>query len=220
MMQNGSGQVNTYPSFITATVKWSPDTEALVLCGVVITETLIPNAYTGMYVKSYTTIATERVVFKYPAGEKEQATNMLSVMMGSMRTNTAWKNKVDGFWQEARDQSRIYHLRKLQMLDAQTKQMGEDAIKKGQQNLDAMDANMRSWEAKQQSQDRIHTNFIKTIREVENYSDATGKVELTSGYSHAWSRSDGSSFIMSNNPNFDPSSVFQDPRWKQMRQVD
>jgi hypothetical protein len=62
--------------------------------------------------------------------------------------------------------------------------------------------------------------FIKTIREVENYSDATGKVELVSGYNHAWSKSDGSSFIMSDNPNFDPSSVFQDQRWKEMKKVE
>ncbi|MCA0348883.1 MAG: hypothetical protein LCH35_06450 [Bacteroidetes bacterium] len=62
--------------------------------------------------------------------------------------------------------------------------------------------------------------FIKTIREVENYSDATGKVELVTGYNHAWSRSDGSSFIMSDNPNFNPSSVFQDQRWKEMKKVE
>jgi hypothetical protein len=55
---------------------------------------------------------------------------------------------------------------------------------------------------------------------VENYRDETGKIEMSSGYSHAWSRSDGSSFIMSNNPNFDPSLVFQDQQWKEMKKVD
>ena len=83
-----------------------------------------------------------------------------------------------------------------------------------------MDIELRNWEATQSSQDRMHTNFIKTIREVENYRDETGKYEMVSGYNHAWSRSDGTSFILSNNPNFDPSSVLQDQRCKEMKSVD
>lgn len=82
-----------------------------------------------------------------------------------------------------------------------------------------MDMQQKTWEQGQQSQDRMHTGFIKTIREVETYQDATGTIELSSGFDHAWSRSDGSSFILSNNPNFDPSSVFQDQRWKEMKVV-
>jgi len=83
-----------------------------------------------------------------------------------------------------------------------------------------MDNQLRNWEAQQSSQDRMHTNFIKTIREVENYRDETGKIELSAGYNHAWSRSDGSSYVLTNSPNFDPSSVFRDQRWKEMKKVD
>lgn len=218
--QYGGGQTNFYTSCITATIKLSSNQEALVLCGVTILENIMPNNYNGTYDKLYTTIASQRMVFKYPVGEKEKATNMLGVIMASFRTNTDWNNAVNAFWKNVSEQSWRNHLGKLKMIDAQTAQMGRDAIKKGQQNLDNMDNNMRSWEAKQASQDRMHTNFIKTIREVENYSDATGKVEMSSGYNHAWSRGDGSSFIMSDNPNFDPSSVFQDQQWKEMRKVE
>ena len=105
------------------------------------------------------------------------------------------------------------------MTDELSRQIGEQTIRNGQKRLNDMDANMRSWEAKQLSQERMHTNFVKSIREVENFRDETGKVELSSGYNHAWSRSDGSSFIMSVNPNFDPSAVFQDQRWKEMKKV-
>ena len=66
-----------------------------------------------------------------------------------------------------------------------------------------MDTKMRTWEkeptpSSQNSQDRMHTEFIKTIREVENYQDAStgNKFEMTSGYNHAWSRGDGTSFIL------------------------
>jgi hypothetical protein len=220
LMRYGASQVNFYPSGIYATVKWANNSEAIIICGVNIIETTIPNIYNGSYSKSFTSVASERIVFMYPTGENEKAANMLSVMMGSIRTNTAWKNAVDNFWLAIRQQSNTVHIGKIRMMDEQTRQIGNAAIKQGQQNLNNMDANMRSWEATQQSQDRIHTNFVKAIREVENYQDETGKIELSSGYNHAWSRSDGSSFIMSDDPNFDPSSVFQDQRWKEMKKVD
>jgi hypothetical protein len=160
LMQYGASQVNFYPTAIIATVKWDNNSEAIVHCRVLVCETIIPNQYNGTYSKSYTSTASERVVFMYPAGENEKAVNMLSVMMGSIRTNTAWKNAVDGFWKAASEQSHREHIGKIQMIDEQTRQMGNNAIRQGQQNLNNMDVNMRSWEASQQSQDRMHTNFI------------------------------------------------------------
>ncbi len=220
MMNYGASQVNYYPSSITAKVKWNNGSEGIVICGVNITEILVPNKYNGTTTKVYTTVASERVMFMHPAGESERATNMLSVIMASMRTNPLWKKTVDNFWLGVRQQKQVAHIGTINILDEQTRQIGRDAIKQGQQNLNNMDANMRNWEATQQSQDRIHTSFIKTIREVETYRDATGTIELGSGYNHAWSRSDGSSFIMSDNPNFDPSSVYQDQRWQEMKKVE
>lgn len=219
LMSYGSAQINYYPSAISAKVKWANGTEGIVLCGVNILENIVPNPYNGTSSKIYTTIATERVVFVYPSAESSRAINMLSVIMSSIRTNTMWKSTVDNYWRNVRQQKHIAHIGTIKMIDAQTAQMGRDAVAKGQQNLNNMDASMRNWEASQQSNDRIHTNFIKTIREVETYRDETGKIELGSGYNHAWSRSDGTSFIMSDNPNFDPSSVYQDNRWKEMKKV-
>ena len=79
----------------------------------------------------------------------------------------------------------------------------------------SMDNQMRSWESQQSSQDRKHTSFVQTIREVQTYQDGNGKVELSSGYDQAWSRGDGT-YILSNSPSFDPSSVLQDQNWKEM----
>ena len=216
----GYGQSNFYPSAVHAKLKWSDGTEGLTLCGVMIMEGIVPNPYDGSYSKTYTSSAIERIVFKYPAGEGDKAANMLSVIMSSLRTNLPWKNSVDNFWLHVRQKKHTDHVGRIRMMDELTRQIGETTIRNGQKNLDNMDANMRSWEATQSSQDRMHTNFIKSIREVETYRDETGKVELSSGYNHSWSRSDGSSFIMSDNPNFDPSSVFQDQRWKEMKKID
>jgi len=219
LMRYGAAQVNFYPTGVYAKVKWNNGSEGIVVCGVNIIETIVPNVYNGTSNKIYTTVASERVVLMYPASESGKAANLMSVIMSSIRTNSAWKNTVDNFWLGVRQRKQTAHIGQIRMMDEQTRQMGENAIKKGQQNLNNMDAAMRNWEASQQSQDRIHTNFVKAIREVETYRDETGKVELSSGYNHAWSRSDGSSFIMSDNPNFDPSSVFLDQRWKEMKKV-
>jgi hypothetical protein len=57
---------------------------------------------------------------------------------------------------------------------------------------------------------------VQTIREVETWKEGDGSVELTAGYEQAWSRGDGS-YILSNKPGFDPSSVLQDQAWKPMQ---
>lgn len=220
LMSYGIADVQFHQSAINAKLSWPGNKKGMALCGVSIIESIIPNNYNGTYDKSVTTMATHRIVFKYDGADEAQAEKMIAVIMGSFRTNPNWKNQVDQFWKAVRQKKQVLHLGRLKMIDDRTKQIGEQTIAAGNQRLKDMDNQMRSWESSQKSQDRMHTNFIKTIREVENYRDETGKIELVSGYNHAWSRSDGSSFIMSNNPNFDPSSVLQDNRWKEMQKVD
>lgn len=219
LMSYGLADLQYYQTAITAKLNWGSK-KGIGMCGVSIMEGIIPNNYNGTYDKSTTTAASQRIVFKYDAADEEQAEKMFAVIMGSYRTNPSWKSEVDNFWKVVRQKKQVIHLGNLRMTDERTRQIGQQAIAAGNRRLADMDTQMRTWESNQQSQDRMHTNFIKTIREVENYRDETGKIEMVSGYDHAWSRSDGSSFIMSNNPNFDPSSVLQDNRWKEMQKVD
>lgn len=220
LMRYGASQVNFRNTANVAKMKWTDGTEGLVMCGVGNIESVIPNVYNGTVDYSYTSTAAQRVLFKFPAGKSEEAEKIFTVIMGSFRTNPVWKNAVNNYWKSVREQRNREHIGKIQIMDAQTAAIGRAAIEKGNQRLASMDNQLRNWEAQQSSQDRMHSNFIKTIREVENYRDETGKIELSAGYNHAWSRSDGSSYIMSNSPNFDPSSVFQDQRWKEMKKVD
>jgi hypothetical protein len=84
---------------------------------------------------------------------------------------------------------------------------------------------VRSWEARQNrnnaagSTEEINSQFSQYLRGVDSWTDDNGnKVELTSGYSNAWSRSDGS-YIMSNNPAFDPNVEVQGTQtWSRLRQ--
>jgi hypothetical protein len=62
----------------------------------------------------------------------------------------------------------------------------------------------------------MHTSFVQTIREVETWRGADGRVELSSGYDQAWSRGDGS-YIVSNSPTFDPRAAFQDQNWTELK---
>lgn len=220
LMSYGAADVQFNQTAVNAKLSWPGNKKGIAVCGVSIIESIIPNNYNGTYDKSVTTMATNRIVFKYDGTGEAQAEKMFAVIMGSFRTNPNWKTQVDQFWKGVRQKKQVAHLGRLKMIDDRTRQIGEQAVAAGNQRLKDMDNQMRSWESSQRSQDRMHTNFIKTIREVENYRDETGKIELVSGYNHAWSRSDGSSFIMTNNPNFDPSSVLQDNRWKEMQKVD
>lgn len=220
LMRYGASQVNFRNTANIVNVKWTDGKEGIVMCGVMNIETMVPNVYTGSYDMSYTSTASQRVVFKFPSDKKEEAEKMFTVILGSFRTNPAWKDAVNAYWKGVREQRQREHIGRIRLMDEQTAAIGRSAIEKGNQRLADMDNQLRSWEARQSSQDRMHTNFIKAIREVEHYRDETGKIELSAGYNHAWSRSDGTSYILSNNPNFDPSSVFQDQRWKEMKQVD
>lgn len=219
LRQYGAGDMQFNQTAVNARVKWKDGREGMITVGSNILEMMVPNIYDGTYGKIYTTQITQRTVFKYPSKESDAAKNQFSMIMSSFRSNPAWNDAVNRFWKEARQRSNTVHVGRIKMMDEQTRRIGEQAIRNGQQRLNDMDAQMRNWEASQASQDRMHTEFIKTIREVENFRDETGKYEMTSGYDHVWSRGDGSSFILSDNPNFDPSSVFQDQQWKQMKKV-
>ena len=220
LMQYGSANIAFDQSAINATIRWPDGKEGMVVLGVSTLENTIPNIYTGTTSKSYTTQVTKRMVYTYPAEEAKQALSQFSVIMGSFRTNPSWNETVNNFWANVRQQKQIEHIGKLQLMDAQTKAIGEATIRKGEARLKEMDMDLRSWEQRQSAQDRMHTSFVKTIREVENYQDETGTMELASGYNHAWSRGDGSTFIMSDNASFNPGTVFQDQAWKEMKKVE
>ncbi|WP_262248742.1 hypothetical protein [Parapedobacter soli] len=219
MMRYGSAGVEFNHSAVTAMAKWPDGKSGILFCKVTNAANYIPNIYNGTTSVSYTSSAT-RMVYLFPEPEKEHAEQMMTVILTSIRTNPAWKEAAEGYWRDIREQRHVEHVGRIQMMDEQTRRMGEQAIQRGNRRLAEMDNQLRSWEARQSANDKIHNDFIKTIREVENYRDVAGKVELSAGYDHVWSRSDGQTYIMTNNPNFNPAAVFQDQNWQEMEKVD
>ena len=220
LMQYGAAQVNFDQSALNAEVSLSSNQKALVILGVTNTIIGMQNPYNGAVNQILNTQVSERTVFRYPAAEKEQAEKIFSVIKSSVRSNSAWSDAVNGFWKNMRQQRQQISDHKIRIMDEQTRRIGEQAIQRGNERLAALDNEIRTWEQKQNANDRMHTNFVKAIREVETFSDANGTYEMSAGYNHAWSRGDGRSFILSDNPNFNPASVLQDQNWQQMKKVD
>lgn len=75
-----------------------------------------------------------------------------------------------------------------------------------QSNADIARLRQETWAAGQESADRRAREFGEALRGVETYADPNapgGTVELSAMQSHAWRLNDGS-YILSNDPNFDP----------------
>lgn len=227
------GDAELHPSAITARLKWSDGSEGIALVTVQNLNTTMQNPYTGGMQQIGMSTANERSWVRFPPARKAEAEQFLANLKSSMRTNPAWKEAVDNYFVElGRQQDRIHHQR-MAAIDANTRAMtaahnqrmadiqAQGAANTARHNdrMAAMDNSMRSWEQQQASQDRQHTRFVQTIREVETWQGSNGAVELSSGYDQAWSRGDGT-YIMSNKPGFDPAAVFQDQNWTEMKRKD
>ncbi|MBK6832458.1 MAG: hypothetical protein IPG92_17760 [Flavobacteriales bacterium] len=227
------GQAQLMPSAVTARLNWNDGSEGIALVSVLNVINVMQNAYTGEMQQLTNSNASERSILRFPAARRDEAERVLATIKSSYRTNPQWQEAVNGYFAQLRNNADRMHHQRMAAIDAQTaantrahNQRMADIQSQGAANtarhndrMGAMDQQMRSWEQQQSSQDRQHTQFVKAIREVETYNDGSnGRVELTSGYNHAWSRGDGS-YILTNSPNFDPSSVLQDQAWKQMEQV-
>lgn len=217
-------------SAVTARLKWNDGSEGIALCSVTNMRNMSQDMYSGAMQETSTSFTSERSFIRFPAARKEEAERHLANIQSSVRTNPQWKQAVDGYFAALGQQMDMEHHRVMKAIDDRTQAMTaahdqrmKDIQQQGaantaahNQRMDNMDNAMRSWESQQSSQDRSHTAFIKSIREVETYKDGTGTVELSSGYDQAWSRGDGT-YILSNSPGFDPSSVFQDQNWQEMK---
>jgi len=227
------GQADVRPSAISARLKWSDGTEGIVLISMTNVIGSTPNAYTGQMDQLSTSTASERSWMRFPAARKEEAEQFLANLKSSIRTNPAWKQAVDGYFAElGRQMDRDHHIQ-MAAIDQNTRNMTEahnqrmdNIASQGAANtarhndrMATMDNSMRSWEQQQASQDRQHTSFVQTIREVETWQGNSGAVELSSGYDQAWTRGDGA-YILSNKPGFDPAAVLQDQNWTEMKRQD
>lgn len=215
---------------VLARLQFPGGQEGIALATVINSFGAVANPYTGGMQQLTTSVASERTLLKFPAARRQEAERFLATLRSSFRTNPEWERAIENFSQQMRNWRNQNHQMVMQQLEANRQQMiaghqqrmaairaqGAANTAAHQERMNAMDRNMRSWEAAQSSSDRIHTAFVQTIRGVETWRGEGGPVELTAGYENAWSKGDGT-FILSNKPGFDPAAVFQDQSWRPLK---
>lgn len=225
-------QVESLGRAVVARLTWPDGTEGIVFCSVLNGITTMQNPYTGGLQRLTNSIATERSVIRFAPERRAEAETFLTNLKSSLRTNPQWQQAIDGYFARLRQQQNAEHHMRMRAIEEQTaantrahqqrmadiQRQGAANTQRFEQRMADMDGSMRSWEAQQNSQDRMHTAFVQSIREVETWQGGDGSVELSSGYDQAWSRGDGT-YVLSNSPSFDPRSVFQDQNWQEMKRA-
>ncbi len=201
MQQAGVNSLDFAPTAVKARLRWKDGTEGTMLCSVEQTVYHMPNYMTGGTSNSYQCSSNFRILARYPAGRQEEAERILATAITSARINPAWQQAV------AQVYSNVAQVERTEA--AKRAGLWRDA------NNYTSDLQRRTWEEGEQSRDRINNAWGQTIRGVDEWKDPNGgSIELSAGYNEAWSRPDGT-YILSNNPLFDPSVALQED-WKRM----
>lgn len=206
--QYGTG-MNQSGSAVYGTLTWPDGSKGLAQVGVTVMMKQGNDMFTGAPNGFASTTVFHQAVIRYPAAREAEAIKLFGTISASHRVNPIWQQAKDGFLTRL---GNIEHAGRMERLRLQ----GEQSAAYAKAQSDASDARMRNWEQTQASSDASHRRFIQTIREVETWKNSEGKpVELSAGYSHGWSRPDGS-YILTNNSNFDPAVELQQ-NWERMQ---
>ena len=206
--QYGTG-MNQTGSAVYGTLTWPDGSKGLAQVAVTVSMKQGNDMFTGAPNGFASTMVLHHAMIRYPVEREAEALKLFGTISASHRMNPIWEQARQGFLTRL---GNIEHAGRMERLRLQ----GEQSAAYAKAQSDAADARMRSWERQQASSDASHHRFIQTIREVETWKDSSGSpVELSAGYSHGWSRPDGS-YILTNNSNFDPAVEFQQ-NWSRMQ---
>lgn len=144
--------------------------------------------------------------FKAEKGRLADRARLFSAMVASLAPDLRWYNRY------------------LQLVDACTRatiDASNQALLRSQimaRTNDEINAIRReAYQTRQASQDRIHQKFSEHIRGVESYQNPFEgrRVELPSGYAHAWVNRSGE-VILSNSASYNP-NVGSNIQWQEMK---
>ena len=205
--QYGTG-IEQSGSAVYGNLTWPDGTRGLAQVGVTVMMKQGNDMFTGAPNGFASTTVFHQAVIRYPAAREAEALKLFGTISSSHRMNPIWQQAKEGFLTRL---GNIEHDGRMERLRLQ----GEQSAAYAKAQSEASDARMRDWEQKQASSDASQHRFIQTIREVETWKDSNGSpVELSAGYSHGWSRPDGS-YILTNNSNFNPAVELQQ-NWERM----
>jgi hypothetical protein len=197
-------------SAVYGTLTWPDGARGLANVGVSVMETAATDYY-GAPAGSATTMVFHQVYIRYPPEREAEVLRIFGTIVSSHRMNPVWVQAKESYLTKVGNAEHAGRMERIRL-------MGEQAAAYAKAQSEASDARMRDWERRQASSDASQARFIQTIREVETWKDASGSpVELSAGYSHGWSRPDGS-IILTNNSLFDPAVALQQ-NWERMEKV-
>jgi hypothetical protein len=205
--QYGSGTSQSGTG-VYGTLTWPDGSKGLARVGVMVKMNQSRDMYSGSPTGFSSTTVFHQSVIRYPPAREAEALKIYGTISTSGRINPVWKQAKEAFLTNVGNNEHAARMERLRL-------MGEQSRAFAKAQSEASDARMRSWERGQASSDASQSSFIQTIREVETWKDGEGNpVELNAGYSHGWSKPDGS-YILTNNSNFDPAvELHQD--WSRM----
>ncbi|MEW6419400.1 MAG: hypothetical protein AB1480_15015 [Nitrospirota bacterium] len=138
-------------------------------------------------------------------GKLDSHSKVFQTMVYSLRANPRWFAKVANV-KEMMAQQIIRGIRPVGRI-------GEMVARAGSEMREDQ---MRSWEQRQQAQDRIAQNFSDYIRGVDRFYDplAGKEVELPSGYGRAWANNLGE-YIVTDSPSYNP-NIGSNLHWEEL----
>ena len=188
------------PSAAEGTLTYDDGSSGLALCSVTqIIQSM--QGYDGSQISHFQTSINTRVVLKYPAAEEKNARKLMGTIQSSVRINKVWAQAISNMFDNIRRIVQDETWKRIQISQQMQQEISNNIT--------------RSWEKQNENTDKSSEWFSQYIRGVDSWTSEDGsKVELTSGYSNAWQRSDGS-YLLSNDPSFDPNVTFQE-NWSRL----
>lgn len=209
--QYGTG-LTQRSSAVEADLSWPDGSRGHARYAVITSELAKRDYLSGGVTRMYTTMAIERTWLRYPAAKKADAERLFTTILASHRTNPVWADAKTKYLTWLGNAEHARNMERIRLV-------GEQAAAYARERSAEQDRQLRSWEAGQDSQDRQHTQFLQTIREVETWKGESGAVELSAGYDHAWSGGDGT-YLLSSAPGFDPDAAFLESRWSELKRAE
>jgi hypothetical protein len=199
-VQARNNAYNYNPSAAEATLNFTDGREGLSLVTLMQTIATTPGAF-SQQIQTVQCYVSMRLVLKHPAGKGAKAKQLLGTVISSTRANPEWVSAVQKTFQAIQRGAQTTLGQMIQITTQAQNEISKSIT--------------RSWEHSANSDNNTKA-WSEYIRGVDNWTDESGnKVELTSGYSNAWSKSDGS-YILTNDVSFDPNVAFGET-WAQMK---
>ncbi len=180
--------------------------EGLAFCTLMQTIVTMPGTQGGM-ASNIQCYVSMRTVLKYTPGNNEMARKIMSTYFSSARINPQWMAGIQAYYAAVTSNAQNQLWKQIQISHQAQEEISNNII--------------RSWEAKNSSRSNASATdtdgFGQYLRGVENYTDQNGNtVELTSGYTNAWSKGDGT-YLLSMDPSFDPNVELGDTQnWNRL----